>query len=388
MPPLTAPSDIAALLIQETGAVLFGLVFLFLYRQSRVVYFGLWSIGWGLRFLAAVFGFELMRSGNSAWLAPYATFEFAFVIVLVSAARAGFGSSMRDWRTVLRLIAVLPIFVALIWAFGSVAGLRAYHVSNALVLAFVYIYNFAALAPQKGMGARAFRFSLLLLAAAFIAQAGIFLLLFDRGPDWIRYLQHETFSDFTLHCALAFSAMAMWSEGQIDRIREISRELDHSRREARQARDLDRLTGLFSRDALERRMELPAEFPGIVAVCDMDNFKDVNDRHGHLMGDEILRNIGSLLQSSIRHEDEAYRWGGDEFVILFRNQQAEVARRRMADIQARLREFRVRGSGMLPITFSWGTADGHGRPLREALDEADRKMYALKRVRGGESART
>jgi len=135
-------------------------------------------------------------------------------------------------------------------------------------------------------------------------------------------------------------------------------------------------------------MELPSEFPGIVAVCDMDNFKDVNDRHGHLMGDEILRNIGSLLQSSIRHEDEAYRWGGDEFVILFRNQQAEVARRRMADIQTRLREFRVRGSGMLPITFSWGTADGHGRLLREALDEADRNMYALKRVRGGESART
>jgi len=238
------------------------------------------------------------------------------------------------------------------------------------------------------VGLRAFRFSLLLLAGAFLAQAAALLLLFNGGPAWARYLQHETFSDFALHCALAFSAMAMWSEGQIDRIQEVSRELDHLRRETRQARDLDRLTGLLNRDALERRLELPGEFSGIVAVCDMDNFKDVNDRHGHLMGDEILRNIGSLLQASIRHEDEAYRWGGDEFVILFRNQQDEVARRRMGDIEARLREFRVRGSGMLPITFSWGTADGHGRPLREALDEADRKMYSFKRVRGGESAST
>jgi diguanylate cyclase (GGDEF)-like protein len=384
MPPFSPASDSAALYIQEIGALLFGMVFLFLYRQSRVVYFGLWAIAWCLRILAAIFGYELLRTGNAGWLAPYATFEFAFVIVLISAARAGFGSSMRDWRTVLRLIAILPIFVALVWAFGRTAGIQAYHTSHALVVAFVYIYNFIVLPKTKGMGSRAFRFSLLLLAAAFLEQATVFLVL-DRGPDWVRYLQHETFSDFALHCVLAFAAMAMWSEGQIDRIREVSTELDHLRREARQTRDLDRLTGLLNQAALERRVEPPGQFPGVVAVCDMDNFKDVNDRHGHLVGDEILRNIGSLLQASIRHEDEAYRWGGDEFVILFHNSRAELAQKRMGEIEARLREFRVRGYGVLPITFSWGTSDAHGRPLREALDEADRNMYTLKRMRAGES---
>jgi two-component system cell cycle response regulator len=116
----------------------------------------------------------------------------------------------------------------------------------------------------------------------------------------------------------------------------------------------------------------------------MDNFKDVNDRYGHLVGDEILRNIGNLLQTSIRHEDEAFRWGGDEFVILFRGQRVEVAARRMADLEHRLRDFRVRGLGMLPITFSWGTADTEGRGLREAVDEADRNMYILKRARAAE----
>jgi GGDEF domain-containing protein len=66
-------------------------------------------------------------------------------------------------------------------------------------------------------------------------------------------------------------------------------------------------------------------------------------------------------------------------VILFHNQHSEVARKRMADISARLREFRVRGHGVLPISFSWGTAEAAGRVLREALDEADRSMYTLKR---------
>jgi len=267
--------------------------------------------------------------------------------------------------------------------------MEAYHTSSALVLAFVYFYNFLMLRGHRGVGSRFFRFSLLVLAAAFVEHAFVFLYLYKSGagPVWARYLHNESYLDFVLHCVLAFSAMAMWSESQIDRIRELGSELDHVRREARHTLDLDRLTGLLNQAALARRVESPDEFAGVVAVCDMDNFKDINDRYGHLVGDEILRNIGNLLQSSIRHEDEAFRWGGDEFVILFQNQRAEIARKRMGEIELRLREFRVRGFGVLPITFSWGTAEAHGRALRDALDEADRSMYVLKRARAGESAR-
>ena len=181
MDPASPLSDLTAFWIQETGALLFGLVFLFLYRQSRVVYFGLWAIAWLLRLLAAFFGFELLRSSHSGWLAPYATFEFAFVIVLISAGRAGFASGIKDWRTVLRLIAILPIFVALVWAFGIFNGLEAYHTSHAVVLGFVYFYNFVTLRRNQSIGARFFRFSLLVLAVAFVLHASIFLYLFHRG---------------------------------------------------------------------------------------------------------------------------------------------------------------------------------------------------------------
>jgi diguanylate cyclase (GGDEF)-like protein len=375
--------DITTLYIQEIGALLFGMVFLFLYRQSRVIYFGLWAMAWGLRLPVAFFGYELLRTAHSGWLAPYATFEFAFAIVLIAAARAGFASGIKDWRTVLRLISILPIFVALVWALGWYARMEAYYASHALVLSFVYFYNFFTLRRGAGVGARVFRFSLAVLAAVFLEHAVLVWYLYHAGgaPAWVRYLHHETYYDFALHCVLAFAAMAMWSESQVDRIGEICAELDHLRREGEQGPDLDRLTGLLNQAALARRVEDPSDFDGVVAVCDMDNFKDVNDRYGHLAGDEILRNIGHLLRSSIRQEDEAFRWGGDEFVILFHNQRAEVARTRMSGIEARLREFRVRGYGALPISFSWGTADARGRALRETLDEADRNMYALKRTR-------
>src|SRR3954451_16069587 len=366
--------DLTAFYIQEIGSMLFGTVFLFLWRQSRVVFFGLWAVAWLLRILATFFGFQLLRTQHPGWLAPYATFEFAFAIVLISAARAGFGSSMRDWRTVLRLIAILPIFVAVVWAYGVYRRMDAYHASHALLLGFVYLYNFFTLRKAVGVGARIFRFSLVVLAAAFFEHAGILLYLVSQhdAPRWALYLHHETYIEFALHCVLAFSAMAMWSESQIDRVRDLMGELDHLRRERKHSLDLDRLTGLLNQAALAQIVEQPAQYEGVVVVCDMDNFKDINDRYGHLIGDEILRNIGHLLQSSIRHEDEAFRWGGDEFVILFRNQKTEVAVRRMADVESRLRDFRVRGLGVLPISFSWGTSDTQGRALRDALDDADR----------------
>jgi diguanylate cyclase (GGDEF)-like protein len=383
MSTMNPANDVTAFLIQEIGALLFGLVFLFLYRQSRVIYFGLWTCAWTVRLLAAFFGFELLRTGHYGWLAPYATFEFAFVIVLIAAARAGFASSVKDWRTVLRLIAILPIFVALVFAYGMYARIEAYHMSHAIVLAFVYLYNFFALRRNRGVGARVFRFSLFILAVAFLEHAGILMYMYRRGmaAPFAEYLRHETYYDFALHCVLAFSAMAMWSESQIDRVRELLVELDHVRRESKHSIDLDRLTGLMNQAALARRVEHSGAFDGVVTVCDMDNFKDINDRYGHLVGDEILRNVGKLLQASIRNEDEAFRWGGDEFVILFHNQRTDIAAKRMQEIETRLSEFRVRGHGILSIRFSWGIADAFGTPLREALDQADRAMYTLKRSR-------
>lgn len=385
MPPASPLTDITAFYIQEIGALLFGVVFLFIYRQSRAVYFGLWSIAWILRFLAAIFGFQLLRTMAAGWLAPYATFEFAFVIVLISAARAGFASDMKDWKTVLRLIAILPIFVTIVYAVGRSAGLEAYHGSHAVLLAMVYLYNFRLLRRQRGIGNRFFRFSLLVLSITFLEHAIILVYLSLRGtaPEWARYIHYQAYSEFVLHTALAFSAMAMWSESQIDRVRELAAEVDHLRRERSQTRDLDYLTGLLNQAALSKRIEAASEFAGVVAVCDMDNFKEINDRYGHLVGDEILRNIGHLLQNSIRHTDEAFRWGGDEFVILFHNQKADIAAKRMGVVEERLKDFRVRGLGVLPIRFSWGTAEGAGGTLRDALDEADRRMYVLKRARAG-----
>lgn len=356
MSPSSIVLDRAGLFFELGGAFLCALVFSYVYRQSRIVYFGFWALAWAVGAAAVTPGYELVEQQTWPWFAAYAVAEYAFVLALLAAAARPLMAAVG---------AALPVLAVAFYS-GWPARLEGYHIAQAMVLAAAYVYHAVTLREKGHIGARAFRFSLLMMAAA---------------PLWGRAVDHPAYYDFALDCVLAIAALATWSESQADRIRDLAVELDHTRRGNASRSDLDRLTGLLNQSALSARIETTSAFDGAVAVCDMDAFKEINDRYGHLVGDEILRHIGHLLQSSIRPEDEAFRWGGDEFVVIFHQQPHGVAGARMAAIEARLHGFQVRGTGVLPISFSWGTAEGQGRSLRETLDEADRKMYEHKRSR-------
>jgi diguanylate cyclase (GGDEF)-like protein len=165
---------------------------------------------------------------------------------------------------------------------------------------------------------------------------------------------------------------------KVNGLRRLTQQLES---EAAQRLECDVLTGLLSRAVLDKRLDEDAREAGAVAVADLDEFKRLNESLGHLGGDEVLRGIGSLLQHSVRAEDSAYRWGGDEFVMVFRNLDLERARERMKEIEERLHHFHIRNFGEVSIGFSWGIAATGERPLRECLDEADHRMYAHKRNR-------
>jgi diguanylate cyclase (GGDEF)-like protein len=181
--------------------------------------------------------------------------------------------------------------------------------------------------------------------------------------------------------SMALVAIAMRLERQKEQLRILNEELSRVRREAAGQLDLDPLTGLRNRSALARWMDTETRFDGLVVVCDMDDFKQLNDRFGHLVGDEILHGVGKLIGSSIRESDRAFRWGGDEFVIFFSTTDRDLVESRLRQIEERLAHFQIRQHGTFPVHFSWGVTEAGGRTLRESLEEADRLMYALKRAR-------
>ena len=181
--------------------------------------------------------------------------------------------------------------------------------------------------------------------------------------------------------AMALVVVAVRLENQKDQLRGLHEELIRLRKQAAGQLDIDPLTGLLNRTALSRWIDEEQEFLGVVVVCDLDDFKVLNDVYGHLVGDEILHGVGHLVRSSIRQEDLAFRWGGDEFVIFFRTEDIALMEARMRGIEDHLKNFHIRHHGPTTIRFSWGVTTTTGRPLRDSLADADRLMYESKRAR-------
>jgi diguanylate cyclase (GGDEF)-like protein len=128
----------------------------------------------------------------------------------------------------------------------------------------------------------------------------------------------------------------------------------------------DALTGLLNRRALYQRFCMEAErsmrngLPMSIAVLDIDYFKRFNDNHGHLIGDTILRELSDFLSQHIRRSDVLSRYGGEEFVILLPETNADEA----WELIDRLREMvssricvpTANRQEFLPITFSAGVS--------------------------------
>ena len=117
---------------------------------------------------------------------------------------------------------------------------------------------------------------------------------------------------------------------------------------------------------------------------DVDDFKLVNDRHGHSAGDRLLRNVAEAIRKDVREFDLVSRIGGDEFVILMPETGEHAARAVVRRVRRRLLEV-VRAKGW-PVTFSIGvvTWDAPPASVDEMLREADDLMYSAKR--GGKNA--
>jgi len=147
--------------------------------------------------------------------------------------------------------------------------------------------------------------------------------------------------------------------------------------------DTDQLTGLANRRSLERRARELAGQPISVLVFDLDDFKPVNDRHGHVAGDAVLRAVGQRLRAQCRDGDVAARVGGDEFVLLLAGAPDEfrLAQIRQRLLQALIEPIAIEG-GTVSVGASIGYAVGDGGTRYERLLEAaDDMSYEEKKRR-------
>jgi diguanylate cyclase (GGDEF)-like protein len=155
---------------------------------------------------------------------------------------------------------------------------------------------------------------------------------------------------------------------------------------------IDSLTGLADRGRLMERLKrlvqgVRSSYPRYaVLFLDLDGFKQVNDAHGHLVGDEVLREVARRLVGCVRAGDMVARFGGDEFVVLLEcvSSDAEIAPV-LCRLQSAFEPPIVLPQGNMQIGVSVGVARAciDGATAEELVSAADRAMYAAKRKAGG-----
>ncbi|MDZ7788955.1 MAG: diguanylate cyclase [Xanthomonadales bacterium] len=157
-------------------------------------------------------------------------------------------------------------------------------------------------------------------------------------------------------------------------------------RQLRKITEADDLTGVTSRrHFFERSREELGGLRGrganaALVIFDIDRFKQINDQHGHLFGDEALRRVAEGVGRQLRREDLFGRFGGDEFMVLMRDCTGERAAERAEELRLALHDIRLPGmGGTLSGTFSV-VEIGPGESITQAFDRADALLLRAKRA--------
>jgi diguanylate cyclase (GGDEF)-like protein len=147
---------------------------------------------------------------------------------------------------------------------------------------------------------------------------------------------------------------------------------------------IDPLTGLCNRRGIEQHLEIriAAREPFSLLIADLNGFKAINDRHGHLVGDEILRRFGAEIRAQFPSEDTVARWGGDEFVALVAGSESEVRVRTDRVRHWVLGEYKIEIEGlaisvMVDAALGMAAWDGIETGM-DLFERADKDLYREK----------
>jgi diguanylate cyclase (GGDEF)-like protein len=189
-----------------------------------------------------------------------------------------------------------------------------------------------------------------------------------------------------------WGGLAMFMGVVMVHLRQHRHELRTGEEQARELARVDALTGLANRRAFEESLEIEISrarrtgTPLSLLICDLDSFKEINDRHGHLAGDDCLRQVATTIQAELRTSDSSFRWGGDEFMMLLGDTDetgaADVGRR----LEGLVASTCARPDGS-PLEISCGLAlllDG--MTGEELVAQADLALLARKEGRSAPTA--
>jgi diguanylate cyclase (GGDEF)-like protein len=319
----------------------------------------LWLLGTALTVGLLPFSPPTDAVGDAGWL-----LASLLVVLAFSVAYALHKAWLRSWEALL-----IPAYGAAVGV-GVMQWLSGGHDPPYTVLLLLPIGFVAAIQPPRQIAAF-LAFIALVLAAPFVYDG----LEGDAAGTAI--------ARFAIWCGLAVAVNVLMTGVRGQRL-----SLAHDEAKARQEARIDPLTGLNNRRAFNEMLEVEVnrarsgELPLCVAMVDIANFKEINERWSYTEGDRCLQRVASTLLTSLRDPDLLFRWGGDEFALVLTGSSAEgaeaVAERLSAEIDAACR----RPDGE-PITIRFAAAEfERGMAIHQLVERAGLALTAAK-ARGG-----
>lgn len=148
--------------------------------------------------------------------------------------------------------------------------------------------------------------------------------------------------------------------------------LIYERNKLLEVANIDFLTGTYNRRILDSIDKF-----SVVALCDIDDFKSINDTYGHDIGDRVLKVVSKILMDNSNNEGIICRYGGDEFLVIFKKCSLELVKEKMINVSIMLNNY-FKYSKM-NISFSVGISFYEsGKSLNETIKEADIALYDAK----------
>jgi len=218
------------------------------------------------------------------------------------------------------------------------------------------------------------------LGVAFVIQSGVFLFyavalaptLFG-GPILISTMPFASFLDTWVELVLALSCLAAVADRSQEQLRYANRELLESQERLSRMVDTDPLTRLANRRAMRPFMDRATSVGAVLIFIDINDFKAINDRFGHSVGDTVLQRLANLLIETFRPQDAVMRYGGDEFLVIA----PEMDRRSAVPRVERIRSLMAMSNDATPaVSLAIGVTDlESGGDPSAALVRADHLMY-------------
>ena len=370
--------------VQVTSAIMIAVFFLVLARWDRRAELKWWVRAWLMNLLALTVTILYWYVAPPPVLVPvvgaaYLAGKTAFLFLLLQGAGALvkpgavlFSTRLLFWGPA--VMAALGIFV--------LTHINLIGIGQHLVMAGVLGGGAIWLALQRDQGAMwltaglAIRATLAvieaiaytsqvtpLLASDMTQTAGAFLSThssFDTGAEWM----------LALGCVLAIA------ERTQNELRAQNARLLAAQDDLRRLADRDPLTGLDNRRTLPAVLRNVQPRGAILLFFDIDDFKSINDLHGHQAGDECLKQFAAALRDGFRPSDAVLRYGGDEFLVIVTALDRSAIDERVVQLRRRIGQ----SLGLAPqFTFSVGIAElAPGGDPHQALAAADRGMYRTK----------